>query len=166
MKDQKRVVPCAMLCEGEYGLKDVIVGVPVRLGRGGGESIVEYDLTAEERGALQASSDAVRDLCGVVDRLLTDRRCNDWWEACQAQQRSSQPAQQRTWLAVNRYSWGTLKFFRRIAYQTLGAGVALSVGFDAVYRMTGVGAGEADWLVWSAGSTFWRITGSQMVRIL
>ena len=71
MKDQKRVVPCAMLCEGEYGLKDVIVGVPVRLGRGGGESIVEYDLTAEERGALQASSDAVRDLCGVVDRLLT-----------------------------------------------------------------------------------------------
>ena len=71
MKDQKRVVPCAMLCEGEYGLKDVIVGVPVMLGRGGGESIVEYDLTAEERTALQASSDAVRDLCGVVDRLLT-----------------------------------------------------------------------------------------------
>lgn len=71
MNDQKRVLPCAMLCEGEYGLKDVIVGVPVMLGRGGGESIVEYDLTAEERTALQASSDAVRDLCAVVDRLLT-----------------------------------------------------------------------------------------------
>jgi len=71
MNDQKRVVPCAMLCEGEYGLKDVIVGVPVTLGRGGGESIVEYDLTTEERTALQASADAVRDLCGVVDRLLT-----------------------------------------------------------------------------------------------
>ena len=70
MKDQKRVVPCAMLCEGEYGLKDVIVGVPVRLGRGGGESIVEYDLTAEERGALQASSDALRDRCGGFDVLL------------------------------------------------------------------------------------------------
>ncbi len=70
MNDQKRVVPCAMLCEGEYGLKDVIVGVPVTLGRGGGESIVEYGLTAEERTALQASADAVRDLCGVVDRLL------------------------------------------------------------------------------------------------
>ncbi len=71
MNDQKRVVPCAMLCEGEYGLKDVIVGVPVTLGRSGGESIVEYDLTAEERTALQASADAVRDLCTVVDRLLT-----------------------------------------------------------------------------------------------
>ena len=71
MNDQKRVVPCAMLCEGEYGLKDVIVGVPVTLGRSGGESIVEYELTAEERTALQASADAVRDLCAVVDRLLT-----------------------------------------------------------------------------------------------
>ncbi|HRC43796.1 MAG TPA: malate dehydrogenase [Nitrospira sp.] len=71
MKDQKRVVPCAMFCEGEYGLKDVIVGVPVKLGRSGGESIVEYELTAEERTALQASADAVRDLCAVVDRLLT-----------------------------------------------------------------------------------------------
>lgn len=71
MNDEKRVVPCAMLCEGEYGLKDVIVGVPVTLGRGGGESIVEYDLTAQERTALQASADAVRDLCAVVDRLLT-----------------------------------------------------------------------------------------------
>ena len=71
MNDQKRVLPCAMLCEGEYGLKDVIVGVPVMLGRGGGESIVEYDLTAEERIALQASADAVRELCGVVDRLMT-----------------------------------------------------------------------------------------------
>ncbi len=71
MKDQKRVLPCAMLCEGEYGLKDVIVGVPVTLGRAGGESIVEYELTAEERRALQASAEAVRELCGVVDRLLT-----------------------------------------------------------------------------------------------
>ncbi len=70
MKDQKRVLPCAMLCEGEYGLKDVIVGVPVRLGRGGGEAVVEYDLTAEERAALEASAAAVRELCGVVDRLL------------------------------------------------------------------------------------------------
>ena len=71
INDQQRVVPCAMLCEGEYGLKDVIVGVPVRLGHKGGESIVEYDLTVEERTALQASAEAVRDLCRVVDRLLT-----------------------------------------------------------------------------------------------
>ena len=71
MNDQKRVMPCAMFCEGEYGLKDVIVGVPVTLGRSGGESIVEYELTTEVRTALQASADAVRDLCAVVDRLLT-----------------------------------------------------------------------------------------------
>ena len=52
--DEKRVVPCAMFCEGEYGLKDVVVGVPVTLGRGGGESIIEYDLTVEERSALRS----------------------------------------------------------------------------------------------------------------
>ncbi len=70
MKDQKRVVPCAVLCEGEYGLQNVIVGVPARLGRGGAEGIVEYDLTAEERSALNTSAGAVRELCAVVDRLL------------------------------------------------------------------------------------------------
>jgi len=70
MKDQKRVLPCAVLCEGEYGLQNVIVGVPARLGRGGAEGIVEYDLTAEERSALNTSAGAVRELCAVVDRLL------------------------------------------------------------------------------------------------
>jgi malate dehydrogenase len=70
MKDQKRVVPCAVLCEGEYGLQDVIVGVPVKLGRGGAEQIVEYDLTAEERAALETSAGAVRELCAAVDRLM------------------------------------------------------------------------------------------------
>lgn len=70
MKDQKRVVPCAVLCEGEYGLQNVIVGVPARLGRSGAEGIVEYDLTAEERSALHTSAGAVRELCAVVDRLL------------------------------------------------------------------------------------------------
>jgi malate dehydrogenase len=70
VKDQKRVLPCAVLCEGEYGLHNVIVGVPTRLGRGGAEAIVEYDLTAEESAALKASAAAVQELCGVVDRLL------------------------------------------------------------------------------------------------
>lgn len=69
-KDQKRVLPCSVLCEGEYGLKDVIVGVPVRIGRGGMEQVVEYDLTAEERAALEASANAVRELCAAVDRLM------------------------------------------------------------------------------------------------
>ena len=70
MKDQKLVLPCAVLCEGEYGLKDVVVGVPVRLGRGGAEQVVEYELTAEERASLTTSASAVRELCLTVDRLM------------------------------------------------------------------------------------------------
>jgi malate dehydrogenase len=70
MKDQKRVLPCAVLCEGEYGLMDVVVGVPVRLGRSGVEQVVEYELTAEEQAALAISAGAVRELCAAVDRLM------------------------------------------------------------------------------------------------
>jgi malate dehydrogenase len=70
MKDQKRVLPCAVLCEGEYGLQDVVVGVPVKVGRGGVEQVVEYELTAEEQAALASSADAVRELCEAVDRLM------------------------------------------------------------------------------------------------
>lgn len=69
-KDQKRVLPCAVLCEGEYGLKSVVVGVPVKIGRGGAEQIVEFELTPDERAALEASAQAVRDLCATVDRLM------------------------------------------------------------------------------------------------
>ena len=70
MKDQKRVMPCAVFCEGEYGLQDVVVGVPVKLGRGGAEQVVEYELTAEERAGLATSASAVRELCIEVDRLM------------------------------------------------------------------------------------------------
>ncbi len=70
LKDQKRILPCAVQCEGEYGLQNVVVGVPVKLGRNGAEAIVEYELTAEERAALHASATAVRELCAVVDRLM------------------------------------------------------------------------------------------------
>ncbi len=69
-KDEKRVMPCSVLCEGEYGLKNVIVGVPVKIGRGGVEQIVEYELTVHERAALEASANAVRELCAAVDRLM------------------------------------------------------------------------------------------------
>jgi len=69
-KDQKQVTPCAVLCEGEYGLKNVIVGVPVKLGRGGAEQIMEYELTSDERAALETSANAVRELCSTVDRLM------------------------------------------------------------------------------------------------
>ena len=70
LKDQKRVLPCATLCEGEYGLHGVVVGVPVRLGRAGVEAIVEYELTQGERSALAQSAAAVKELCEVVDKLL------------------------------------------------------------------------------------------------
>lgn len=69
-KDQKRVLPCSVLCEGEYGLKNVVVGVPVKIGRGGAEQIMEYELTGDERAALEASANAVRELCAAVDRLM------------------------------------------------------------------------------------------------
>lgn len=69
-KDEKLVMPCAVLCEGEYGLKNVIVGVPVKIGRGGAEQIVEYELTSDERVALDTSANAVRELCAAVDRLM------------------------------------------------------------------------------------------------
>jgi len=71
MKDQKRVLPCAVLCEGEYGLKDVVVGVPVKLGWGGAEQVVVYELTAEEQAGLDKSAQAVQELCATVDRLMT-----------------------------------------------------------------------------------------------
>lgn len=70
MRDQKRILPTAVLCEGEYGLKDVVVGVPVKIGRGGAEEVVEFELTPEERAALNTSAEAVRDLCAAVDRLM------------------------------------------------------------------------------------------------
>jgi malate dehydrogenase len=70
-KDDKQVMPCAVLCEGEYGLKNVVVGVPVKIGRRGAEQILEYELTSDERAALETSAHAVRELCRTVDRLMT-----------------------------------------------------------------------------------------------
>jgi malate dehydrogenase len=59
-KDQKRILPCAAWLEGEYGMKDLFLGVPCKLGRGGLEKILEVELTDAERAALQQSADAVR----------------------------------------------------------------------------------------------------------
>jgi malate dehydrogenase len=64
--DQKRVLPCTALLQGEYGLDDLYMGVPVKLGAAGVEEIVELDLTAEERSALEESAAAVRDVVSVL----------------------------------------------------------------------------------------------------
>jgi malate dehydrogenase len=70
LKDQRRVLPCAVKCDGEYGIHGLFVGVPARLGRKGVEGIEQYDLSADEKTALAASARAVKELCDAVDRLL------------------------------------------------------------------------------------------------
>ena len=70
LKDQKRVLPCAVRCDGEYGIAGLFVGVPARLGRKGVEGIEQYDLSPDEKTALAASTAAVKELCDAVDRLL------------------------------------------------------------------------------------------------
>lgn len=69
-KDQKKILPCAALCEGEYGFHDLVLGVPVKLGSDGAEAIIEYALTPVERTALENSSQAVRELCEQVDQMI------------------------------------------------------------------------------------------------
>jgi malate dehydrogenase len=66
MLDEKRVLPCAAHLEGEYGIEGLYVGVPVKLGAGGVEEIVELELDATEAAALRASSEAVREVVGVL----------------------------------------------------------------------------------------------------
>jgi len=61
VKDKKRVLPCAAYLEGEYGLKDLYFGVPVKLGAGGVEQIIEIELAPEERAALVASAKEVQE---------------------------------------------------------------------------------------------------------
>ena len=66
MLDQKRVLPCTALLQGEYGIDDLYMGVPVKLGAAGVEEIVELDLTADERAALDESAAAVREVVAVL----------------------------------------------------------------------------------------------------
>jgi malate dehydrogenase len=64
--DQKRVLPCAAHLQGEYGLEDLFVGVPVKLGASGIEEIVELDLREDELADLNSSADTVRELVQVL----------------------------------------------------------------------------------------------------
>jgi malate dehydrogenase len=67
--DQKRVLPCAAYCDGEYGVEGLFVGVPVKLGREGVEEILEIDLSDEEKQDLQRSAGAVRELVDAMANL-------------------------------------------------------------------------------------------------
>ena len=65
--DKKRILPCSAWLTGEFGLKDVFCGVPVKIGRSGLEQIVEITLSADERAALAASAEAVRSTMATLD---------------------------------------------------------------------------------------------------
>jgi malate dehydrogenase len=64
--DRKRIMPCATYLEGEYGINGLFVGVPVKLGAGGVEQVIQLDLTDSERAELYRSANAVKELIGVM----------------------------------------------------------------------------------------------------
>ena len=66
LKDKKRVLPCSAYLEGEYGIKGLFVGVPVKLGARGVEKVFEVKLTAEEKAALSKSAAAVKELVDIL----------------------------------------------------------------------------------------------------
>ena len=66
LKDKKKIVPCSVFLQGEYGIRDLFVGVPVKLGARGVEQIVQIKLTAEEDAALKKSAGAVKELVDVI----------------------------------------------------------------------------------------------------
>ncbi|HEX9502079.1 MAG TPA: malate dehydrogenase [Thermoanaerobaculia bacterium] len=68
LKDKRKILPCAAFLQGEYGIRDLFVGVPIKLGRNGMEQIIEIKLTSEERAALDKSAATVKE---VVDKLKT-----------------------------------------------------------------------------------------------
>jgi malate dehydrogenase len=66
LKDKKKIVPCSVFLQGEYGIRDLFVGVPVKLGAKGVEQIMEIKLTPEEDAALKKSAAAVKELVDVI----------------------------------------------------------------------------------------------------
>ena len=66
LKDKKKIVPCSVFLQGEYGIRDLFVGVPVKLGAKGVEQIIEIELTPEEDAALKKSAAAVKELTDVI----------------------------------------------------------------------------------------------------
>jgi malate dehydrogenase len=66
LKDKKKILPCAVHLEGEYGIKGLFVGVPVKLGANGLEQVIEIKLTVDEQTALNKSADSVKELISVL----------------------------------------------------------------------------------------------------
>ena len=70
MKDRKRVFPCAAKCNGEYGIDGLFVGVPVIIGAGGVEKVIEVKLNDKDKADLKASADHVTGLVDEVEKRL------------------------------------------------------------------------------------------------
>ena len=67
LKDKKKILPCSVFLQGEYGVEDLFVGVPCKLGGNGLEEIIEITLTPDEDAALKKSAEAVRELVGIIN---------------------------------------------------------------------------------------------------
>ena len=67
LKDKKKILPCSVFLQGEYGVQDLFVGVPCKLGGNGLEEIIEITLTPDEAAALNKSAEAVRELVGIIN---------------------------------------------------------------------------------------------------
>ena len=66
LKDKKKILPCSVYLQGEYGIRDLFVGVPVKLGARGVETIIEIKLTPDEDAAFKQSAAAVKELVDVI----------------------------------------------------------------------------------------------------
>ncbi len=70
VRDQKKVFPCCVALDGEYGQQDICLGVPVVIGKNGWEKVIDYKLNEAEQAAFNKSADAVRSMNGVLDTLV------------------------------------------------------------------------------------------------
>ncbi|MBW2319141.1 MAG: malate dehydrogenase, partial [Deltaproteobacteria bacterium] len=69
LKDKKKILPCSAYLQGEYGVENLFLGVPVKLGRNGIEKIIQINLTEDEQVALQSSANAVKELVESLKKI-------------------------------------------------------------------------------------------------
>jgi malate dehydrogenase len=70
LRDKKKILPCAAYLEGEYGIRDLFMGVPCKLGEGGIEQILEIKLTEQEQAEFEKSAGVVRGLVKVIEAQM------------------------------------------------------------------------------------------------
>lgn len=70
LNDQKRIIPCSVMLDGEYGQSDICIGVPTIIGKSGWENIVDLELNEEEQNKFNQSADAVRNMNGALSQVL------------------------------------------------------------------------------------------------